>query len=147
MRVVERAGPELLDPPRAEHLAVDPEGYPDHPSPAPGRDGELYPIAPDGTDRPLLLAGTDGFTDQRHLDRSWCALLADSRRPVPRRRITHAAHQVFTDHAVIAPRPQAWGLMPAADRISPIGAIEPTVSVPTVRRHVRSFFARRLPTR
>ncbi|MGW1994557.1 alpha/beta hydrolase [Embleya sp. NPDC001921] len=127
--------------------AVNLEGYLDHPSPAPGREGELYPIARDGTDRPLLLVGTDGFTDQRNLDRSWSALLANSRRPVPRRRITHAAHQVFTDHAVIAPRLQAWGLMPVADRISLIGAIEPADSVPTVRRYVHSFFDRHLPTR
>ncbi|MFF7249677.1 alpha/beta hydrolase [Embleya sp. NPDC008237] len=127
--------------------AINLEGYLDHPSPAPGRDGELYPIARDGTDRPLLLLDTDGFPDRRNLERSWSALLAHSRRHVPRHRIESAAHHVFTDHAVFAPRLQAAGLMSAADRISLIGAIDPAVSVPTVRRYVQGFFARHLPTR
>ncbi|MYS81481.1 alpha/beta hydrolase [Embleya scabrispora] len=126
--------------------AINLEGYLDHPSPGPGRDGELYAIARDGTDRPLLLLGTDGFTDRRNLDRSWSALRAHSRRPVPLRRVEPAAHHVFTDHAVFAPRLQAAGLMSAADRIALIGPIDPAVSVPTVRRYIHAFFARHLPT-
>ena len=56
--------------------AVNLEGYLDR------MDGELLPVAEQGTDRPLLLAGTDGFRDAR-LDRSWGALLAHGGPVVP----------------------------------------------------------------
>ncbi|MFE3308805.1 alpha/beta hydrolase [Embleya sp. NPDC059213] len=127
--------------------AINLEGYLDHPPPAPGEAGELYPIAREGTDRPLLLVGSDGFGHRADLEPSWSALRANSRGPIPRHLIEHAAHHVFTDHAVLAPQLQATGLMSAADRTALIGTIAPAASVPLVRRLVHTFFARHLPTR
>ncbi|MFD7261592.1 hypothetical protein [Streptomyces sp. NPDC059874] len=125
--------------------AVNLEGYLDYPSDTPGREGELLPIARQGTDRPLLLFGTDGFRDAR-FERSWSALLARSEGRVRRRQLDDAAHWVFTDYAATAPQLQAAGLMTAADRIHLVGAIDPARSVPSVRGHVLSFFSRHLPS-
>ncbi|GCD97927.1 alpha/beta hydrolase [Embleya hyalina] len=126
--------------------AINLEGYLDHPPRVLGQVGELYPIARDGADRPLLLVDTDGFPEHAALERSWSALLAHSRHPVPRRRIHSAAHAVFTDYAAIAPQLAASGRMTPAARDALVGAIAPTRSIPTVRRHVHGFFARHLPT-
>ncbi|MER5311262.1 alpha/beta fold hydrolase [Streptomyces sp. NPDC002773] len=106
-------------------------------------DGELLPVAREGADRPVLLAGTDGFRDAR-LDRSWSALLAHGG-PVVRRQLDDSDHWVFTDYAALAPQLQKAGLMTAEGRAEMVGAIDPRASVPAVRRLVRSFFARHLP--
>ncbi|WP_406058689.1 alpha/beta hydrolase [Streptomyces sp. NBC_01077] len=117
--------------------AVNLEGYLDL------MDGALLPVAREGTDRPLLLAGTDGYRDER-LDRSWSALLAHGG-PVARRQLADSAHWVFTDYAALVPQLRAAGLTTAAGRAEMIGTVDPRVSVPAVRRLVRCFFARHLP--
>ncbi|MGY5127257.1 alpha/beta hydrolase family protein [Streptomyces nigrescens] len=130
---------------RRLHAAINLEGFLDHPPESPGQEGKLFPIARYGTDRPLLLLGTDGFRYQKELERSWSAMLAHPHGCTGRRQLDHTAHGVFTDYAAIAPQLQAAGLMTAAHRIKLVGAIDPAVSVPLVRHHVVSFFARHLP--
>ncbi|MGW2306017.1 alpha/beta fold hydrolase [Streptomyces sp. NPDC001809] len=117
--------------------AANLEGYLDQ------MDGTLLPVARDGTDRPLLLAGTDGFRDAR-LDRSWSALLGRGG-PVARRQLSDSHHWVFTDYAALVPQLRAAGLTTPAGRAAMVGAAHPRVSVPAVRRLVRTFFARHLP--
>ncbi|WP_328622679.1 alpha/beta fold hydrolase [Streptomyces sp. NBC_00354] len=117
--------------------AVNLEGYLDQ------MDGELLPVARQATDRPLLLAGTDGFRDAR-LDRSWAALL-DHGGPVARQQLDDTHHWVFTDYASLVPQLQQAGLMAAVGRASMTGRADPRVTVPAVRNLVRSFFARHLP--
>ncbi|MEU0991616.1 alpha/beta hydrolase [Streptomyces sp. NPDC005953] len=126
--------------------AVNLEGYLDHPSVGPGREGELFPVARHGVDRPLLLLGTDGYRNAR-FERSWSALLAHSRGHARRRELNDAAHWVFTDYAAIAPRLQIAGLMTADDRIKLVGPGDPAKSVRQVRHHVLSFFSRHLRMR
>ncbi|MEW9519854.1 alpha/beta fold hydrolase [Streptomyces tubercidicus] len=128
------------------HAAINLEGFLDHPPASSGQEGKLFPIAQYGTDRPLLLLGTDGFVHRNELERSWSAMLAHPHGCTSSRRLDHAAHGVFTDYTAIAPQLQAAGLMSAADRIKLVGANDPAVSVPPVRHHVLSFFARYLPT-
>ncbi|WP_229329686.1 alpha/beta hydrolase [Streptomyces sp. UNOC14_S4] len=127
----------LYEDPRIA-AAADLEGYLDHPT------GELYPVARYGTDRPLLLLGTEGFDHREELDRSWSVTRG---RRVGRRRLGGTAHWVFTDYAVTAPQLQAAGLMPRAARTALVGASAPERSVPLVRRSVHGFFARHLPVR
>ncbi|MEV6413808.1 alpha/beta hydrolase [Kribbella sp. NPDC051718] len=122
--------------------AINLEGYLDYLPLPPGEPDELYPIAQHGSDRPLLLAGTDGFRDAR-FDSSWSALLAHHG-PVRRTEIAHANHWVFTDLGAMAPQLQAAGLMTAEDRTDQVGAVNPAISVPLIRRTVRSFFDRTL---
>jgi dienelactone hydrolase len=117
--------------------AVNLEGYLDQ------MDGELLPVARQAPDRPLLLAGTDGFRDDR-LDRSWAALLAHGG-PVVRRQLDDTHHWVFTDYAALAPQLQKAGLMTATGRAAMVGRAAPRVTVPTVRNLLRPFFARHLP--
>ncbi|MEV0373431.1 alpha/beta hydrolase [Streptomyces sp. NPDC050636] len=125
--------------------AVNLEGYLDYPPDKPGHDGELFPIARYGVDRPLLLVGTDGFPDKKQMERSWSAMLAHPRGCTGRRQLDNATHWVFTDYAAMAPQLQAAGLMTAGDRNKLVGAIEPAESVPRVRGYVHSFFAEHLP--
>ncbi|MFC9295120.1 alpha/beta fold hydrolase [Streptomyces sp. NPDC057011] len=113
--------------------AVNLEGYLDR------MDGELLPVAREGTDRPLLLAGTDGFRNLR-LDRSWAALLAHAG-PVTRRQLDDAQHWVFTDYAALVPQLHDAGLTTTAGRAAMVGRADPRVTVPAVRALVRSFFA------
>ncbi|GGX98001.1 alpha/beta hydrolase family protein [Streptomyces hiroshimensis] len=127
--------------------AVNLEGYLDRAPETPGRAGELYPVARHGSDRPLLLLGTDGFPDRKALEPSWQAVLARSGGRAERRQLGGAAHGVFTDYAALAPQLQAAGLMTAAARASLVGPADPARSVPAVRCHVRAFFARHLPVR
>ncbi|MFD9903175.1 alpha/beta hydrolase [Streptomyces sp. NPDC059063] len=128
--------------------AANLEGHLGRPPERPGRPGELYPVARHGVDRPLLLLGTDGFIGQetaaKELEHSWQAMLAHPHGRTRRRRIDHARHWVFTDYAAMAPQLQRAGLMTADARRALVGTVDPTVSVPAVRRHVRSFFARHL---
>ncbi|MFI5707456.1 alpha/beta hydrolase [Kribbella sp. NPDC051620] len=119
--------------------AINLEGYLDYLPLQPGEPSELYPIAQHGTDRPLLLAGTDGFRDAR-FDSSWSALHG----PVRRTEVTNANHWVFTDLGAMAPQLQAAGLMTAEARANLVGAVNPSVSVPLIRRTVRAFFDRTL---
>jgi hypothetical protein len=102
-------------------------------------DGELYPIAR----KPLLLAGTDGFRDER-FDRTWSALLSQGG-PVRRVELSDANHWIWTDYAAFAPQLQSAGLMTAAARAKLVGAS--TCGVPVVRRLVREFFDRSLTFR
>ncbi|MEU0391459.1 alpha/beta hydrolase [Streptomyces sp. NPDC006208] len=129
---------------RRIRAAVNMEGYLDHPPKAPGKEGELFPVARYGVGRPLLLLGTDGFIDRRGLERSWSAMLAHPQGRTRRRGLHDAAHWVFTDYAAIAPQLQAAGVMAACDRINLVGAIDPARSVPAVRHCVLSFFSRHL---
>ncbi|MEV8371398.1 alpha/beta hydrolase [Kribbella sp. NPDC056861] len=122
--------------------AINLEGYLDFLPLTPGQPNELYPIAQHGTDRPLLLTGTDGYRDSR-FDNSWSALLAHGG-PVRRTEIANANHWIFTDLGAIAPQLQTAGLMTASDRTTLIGALPPTRSIPLIRSQVRSFFDRTL---
>ncbi|MFI5801461.1 alpha/beta fold hydrolase [Streptomyces sp. NPDC051561] len=108
-------------------------------------DGELLPVARQMTDRPLLLAGTEGFRDAR-LDRTWGALLAHGG-PLSRRELDRTHHWAFTDYAAMVPQLQRAGLMTAEQRAVMVGPGEPRVTVPAVRNLLRSFFARHLPAR
>ncbi|MGW5940266.1 alpha/beta hydrolase family protein [Streptomyces celluloflavus] len=130
---------------RRIRAAVNMEGYLDHPPKAPGQEGELFPVARYGVDRPLLLLGTEDFTGRQALERSWSALLAHQRGHTRRRQLADAAHWVFTDYAAMAPQLQAAGLMTADSRAELVGAIDPACSVPAVRHHIRTFFDRHLP--
>lgn len=103
-------------------------------------DGELYPIAQHGTRRPLLLAGTDGFRDER-FDRTWSAVLSHGG-PVRRVQLSEANHWIWTDYAAFAPQLQSARLMTAAARAKLVGASH--CGVPVVRRLVREFFDRSL---
>ncbi|MFI8287615.1 acetylhydrolase [Streptomyces sp. NPDC085614] len=105
-------------------------------------DGQPLPVARYGTDRPLLLAGTDGFRDAR-LDRSWETLLRHGG-PVTRRQLDDAHHWVFTDYAALVPQLHHAGLMTAAGRTAMVGRAAPRVTVPAVRALLRSFFAAHL---
>lgn len=124
--------------------AIDLEGYLDHPARTPGGTGELFPVARDGVDRPLLLVRTDGFRHGQALEPSWSAVAARSGGRVRRCRVDRAGHAVFTDYAAFAPQLQAAGLMSSEDRAGLVGTLEPAVSVPLVRDRVRGFFTRHL---
>ncbi|MET9962309.1 alpha/beta fold hydrolase [Streptomyces sp. NPDC006326] len=130
------AAAQALHEDRRITAAVNLEGYLDR------MDGELLPVARQRTDRPLLLAGTDGFRDAR-LDRSWAALLAHGG-PVVRRQLDDAHHWAFTDYAALVPQLEGAGLMTAAGRAAMVGRADPRVTVPAVRDLVRSFFTRHL---
>ncbi|WKU43538.1 alpha/beta hydrolase [Streptomyces sp. VNUA116] len=127
--------------------AADLEGYLDRAPETPGGKGELYPVARYGTDRPLLLLGSDGFQDREGLERSWPAVLSHSRGRACRRQLDRAAHWVFTDYAALVPQLQAAGLVTAADCARMVGTADPAAAVPAVRHHLLSFFARHLPAR
>ncbi|MFI9203227.1 alpha/beta fold hydrolase [Streptomyces sp. NPDC053048] len=131
------AAAQALHEDRRIAAAVNLEGYLDQ------MDGELLPVARQRTDRPLLLAGTDGFRDAR-LDRSWAALLAHAG-PVARRQLDDTGHWVFTDYAALVPQLHEAGLMTADGRAAMVGPADPRVTVPAVRDLVRSFFARHVP--
>lgn len=127
---------QALDDNRQIRAAVNLEGYLDF------VDGELFPIAQHGTRKPLLLAGTDGYRDER-FDRTWRAV-SDHGGPVRRTEIRDANHWVFTDFASMAPQLQQAGLLSAADRAALVGTIDPVRAVPLIRTTVRSFFDRHL---
>jgi dienelactone hydrolase len=99
-------------------------------------DGELYPVAQHGTRKPLLLAGTDGFRDER-FDRTWSAVLSHGG-PVRRTELCEANHWIWTDYAAFAPQLQSAGLMSATARAHLVGATRTGVS--EVRTLVNHFF-------
>jgi dienelactone hydrolase len=103
-------------------------------------DGELYPIAQHGTTKPLLLAGTDGFRDDR-FERTWAAVMSHGG-PVRRVELSQANHWVFTDYAALTPQLQEAGLVTAEARARLIGST--SCGVPAVRSLVRRFFDRAL---
>ncbi|MEV8442798.1 alpha/beta hydrolase [Actinosynnema sp. NPDC051121] len=121
--------------------AIDMEGFLDYHPEQPGQDGELLPVARHGVDRPLLLLGTEGFQNDRYR-RGWSAMLAHgcARRHI----IADTNHWVLTDFAATVPQLHAAGLMDDAGRAAMVGALDPSVSVPTVRGQVVSFFDRHL---
>jgi dienelactone hydrolase len=112
------AAAQVLHEDRRIAAAVNLEGYLDQ------MDGEPLPVARQGTDRPLLLAGTDGFRDAR---------------------LDDFAHWAFTDYASLVPQLQGAGLMTAAGRAAMVGRADPRLTVPAVRDLVRTFFARHVP--
>lgn len=116
--------------------AVNLEGYLDHLS------GEAFPIARAGTDRPLLLVGTDGFRDER-FDRTWGMVLAHGG-PVRRTEVKDANHWVFTDYAAMAPQLEFDGLLSRETRIKLVGAGDPCRSTPQIRKLMRVFFDQHL---
>ncbi|MFI9719654.1 alpha/beta hydrolase [Streptomyces sp. NPDC052396] len=128
---------EVMHRDRRVAAAVNLEGYLDQPS------GELFPVARDGADRPLLLLGTDGFQG-RPYESSWAATLAHSHGHAGRDRLGHARHWVFTDYAALAPQLQAAGLMSPESRDRLVGTVDPARSVPAVRDRLGAFFARHL---
>lgn len=121
--------------------AINMEGLLDHHPDQPGQDGELLPVAQHGVDRPLLLLGTEGFQTHRY-HRAWSALLAHgcARQHV----IANANHWALTDFAAMAPQLHAAGLMTDTGLSTMVGDLDPSTSVPTVRRHIISFFDRHL---
>jgi dienelactone hydrolase len=116
------------------HAAANLEGYLDL------ADGELYSIARQGTRKPLLLAGTDGFHNSR-FDRTWSALQSHGG-PVRRTQLQQANHWAFTDYAAFAPQLVAAGLMTPANRTHLVGDKPNTA---TVRTLLHTFFQRALP--
>lgn len=129
------------DPGRRIDAAINLEGFLDYHPEQPGQDGELLPVARHGVDRPLLLLGTEGFQNDRYR-RAWSAMLAHghARQHV----IADANHWTLTDFAATAPQLHAAGLMDDAGLAAMVGTLDPAVAVPTVRRHVVSFFDRTL---
>lgn len=121
--------------------AINMEGFLDYHPERPGQDGELLPVARNGVDRPLSLLGTEGFQNARY-QRAWSATLAHG--SARQRVIADANHWTLTDFAAVAPQLHAAGLMDDAGRTSLVGTLAPVTSVPTVRRHVVSFFDRHL---
>ncbi|MFD8596640.1 alpha/beta hydrolase [Kitasatospora sp. NPDC059646] len=138
---------ELLHEDRRVRAGINLEGYLDLPPLEPGGSPEPLPVLRAGVDRPLLLLGTERFDRAAELNRSWAVLAARSPRWVRTARLAGAAHWAVTDLAAMLPRLQAAGLVTAADRTAVIGPAAPAVSVPRVRRTVREFFARHLPSR
>jgi len=118
--------------------AANLEGYLEYPPDPSGQPGSLFPVARHGTDRPLLLLGTDGFRDA-DIVRSWTAVVDHSGGRAHWHQIDHAMHWVFTDYAAFAPQLQTAGLLTEAGRVELVGAISPTFSIPLVRDSVRSF--------
>ncbi|MFE9749588.1 alpha/beta hydrolase [Saccharothrix saharensis] len=118
--------------------AINMEGFLDYHPEQPGQDGELLPVAHQGSDRSLLLLGTEGFQNDRYR-RAWSAALAHgcARRHV----IADANHWALTDFAAIVPQLHAAGLMDDRGRDAMVGR---ATSTPTVRHHVVSFFDRHL---
>ncbi|MBF9069486.1 alpha/beta hydrolase [Streptacidiphilus fuscans] len=137
---------EVLFENREVRAGINLEGYLDYPPALPGGTPEAFPVAASGVDRPLFLLGSSGFDREQELDRSWAEVARNSGRWVRSARIADANHWVFTDCAAVIPQLQIAGLMTAAQRDALVGAVDPAVSVPEVRRAVRQFFARHLAT-
>ncbi|MGW4897199.1 alpha/beta hydrolase family protein [Kitasatospora sp. NPDC004240] len=135
---------EVMFEDRRVRAGVNLEGFLDYPPSVPGAGAEPFPVAVRGVDRPLLLVGSEGFERREELERSWSTVAASSGRWVRRVRVAGAGHWTFTDYAAMLPQLQGAGLMTAAQRNALIGTLDPSMSVPAVRRTVRGFFARHL---
>ena len=122
--------------------AVNLEGYLDWTPATPGELGALLQVAAHGTDRPMLMVGSSGFSDERALDLSWTAMLAHPGHRTTRRQIANANHWVFTDFCPMAAQLQADGLMTAAGRDALAGNVAPDTAVPEVRRLLRRYLDR-----
>jgi dienelactone hydrolase len=133
---------EVLYEDRRFRAAINMEGYLDWTPAVAGTVGTLLPVAAHGVDRPLLLVGTDGFTDEQALDLSWDALLTRHLPTVWRRQLTGAGHWAFTDFVAMAPQLEAAGLMTAANRDALVGADSPNLLIPEVRCLARGTFDR-----
>jgi hypothetical protein len=114
--------------------AINLEGYLDF------YGAELFPIAQHGTNRPLLLVGTDGYNNAR-FDSTWSALLAHGG-PARRIELPHANHWAFTDYAAFTPQLVSTGLMTRDARRQLTG--DNPYAVPAVRALIRTFFDRTL---
>jgi acetyl esterase/lipase len=127
--------------------AVNMEGYLDWTPSTSGEVGELLPIAEHGSDRPLLMLGSSGFSDEQALNLSWEILLARSAPRVTRHQVARANHWVFTDFAPMAAQLQADGLTSPAARDALVGTIAPGVAVPEIRELLRGFLDRTVGAR
>lgn len=117
--------------------AINLEGFLDY------VEGDPLPIAAEGTRRPLLLFGTEDYQKAYpRFERSWQAMRAKSPCRVSEGILGDASHWALTDFASMAPQLQAAGLMTNEGRDTFVGAIDPAVSVPTVRARVVAFFDR-----
>lgn len=124
--------------------AVNLEGFLDYLPDSPQQTfGDLMPVAQNGTRRPQLLFGTDGYRNARY-DHGWNAMLEKSPCRTTVRRLTDATHWVFSDFGSMAPQLQADGLMTQEKRNALVGAIAPEQSVPEIHNQVAFFFARHL---
>jgi dienelactone hydrolase len=121
---------------------VNLEGYLDWTPATAGELGALLPVAEHGTNRPMLMLGSSGFSDEQALDLSWAVMLAHPGQHVTRRQIADANHWVFTDLEPMAARLQADGLMTAAARDALTGPVSPRFAVPEVRDLLRGFLDR-----
>jgi dienelactone hydrolase len=119
--------------------AVNLDGFLDYHPETPGGLGELLPIAAEGTTRPLLLWGSEGFRNTRN-DRSWAAAIAHSHGHTTREQLDNASHWAFTDYGALLPQLA----MPAEDRTALIGTLAPSISVPTIRTRIATFFTSHL---
>lgn len=135
---------ETLHEDRRFAAAANLEGFLDWTPARPGAPGVLLPVAERGTNRPMLLVGTSGFSEEPALDSSWTVVLARSGCHATRRQIEGANHWVFTDFAPMAAQLGADGLMTAADRNALVGAIPASSAVPEVRGLLRGFLDRAL---
>ena len=127
---------EAMHEDRRIDAAVNMEGFLDYHPEQPGHPGELLPVAAQGTDRPLLLLGTEGFQNARY-HHSWSAALTHgcARRHI----VTGANHWALTDFAALAPQLHAANLMDDAELQAMVGT-----PATTARHHVTSFFTHHL---
>ncbi len=116
--------------------AADIEGYLDYLPTEPGGEGELFPVARHGVDRPLLFYGTDGFRDAR-FDRAWAAVSAHA--GAERVESAQGQHWGLTDFSAIAPQLRHAGLMTAEQCDDLVGTRD---QLTPLRWHVRDFFTR-----
>ncbi|MET8546865.1 alpha/beta hydrolase [Kitasatospora sp. NPDC004799] len=138
------AATEVFHEDRRVRAAVNLEGYLDHPPTAPGADPEPLRITAQGTDRPLLLLGSELFPHREELDRSWSALAARSPGPVRRVRVPAVNHWAFTDYAAMVPQLQSAGLLTPAHRDTLVGPLPPTTALPLLHTTVRHFLTHHL---
>ncbi|HEV7975994.1 alpha/beta hydrolase [Amycolatopsis sp.] len=127
---------ETMHEDRRVDAAISMESYLSYyPAPA-GQPLEQFPIARDGTDRPLLVLSSDYWdADMQH---DWAPLVEN--RTTRRIDWDNAQHYVFTDYAAMLPQLQRAGLMTAQGRQELVGAIDPARSVPSVRKSIVDFF-------
>ncbi|MEU3567610.1 alpha/beta hydrolase [Kitasatospora sp. NPDC036755] len=141
------AATEVFHEDRRVRAAVNLEGYLDHPPTTPGADPQPLRITAEGTDRPLLLLGSELFPHREELDRSWSVLAARSPGRVRRALLPATNHWAFTDYAAMVPRLQRAGLLTPAHRTTLVGPLPAATTVPLLRTTVRRFLTHHTPTR